>query len=286
MTLQLGFDFGPSAAPAARANARAHAPVAAARPAASAVSDEAPRVVSAPMPFLLRSPDQALSRASQLSTHIATQLREPVRVAFTDNRRTMLSARRRAGKLEVRLHHMFLDADDATLNAIGAYLGRSDRAASGRIDAYIAARQDAISGSKRRSTRIRVEGEVHDLDAMMSDIVDRHFGGFTEARITWGRRVLGMQRGRRRKSIQLGTYSADERLIRIHPVLDQEWVPDFYVESVVFHELLHHDLGAVEKDGKRCFHTPEFRRRERAFECFARAQAWEKEHLTRLLRGR
>lgn len=154
MTLQLGFDFGPSAAPAARADARAHAPVAAARPTASAISDEAPRVVSAPMPFLLRSPDQALSRASQLSTHIATQLREPVRVAFTDNRRTMLSARRRAGKLEVRLHHMFLDADDVTLNAIGAYLGRSDRAASGRIDAYIAAAKTpsaAASGAPRAS---------------------------------------------------------------------------------------------------------------------------------------
>jgi hypothetical protein len=227
-----------------------------------------------------------MSRAGEVSSRIATQLRETVRVAFTDNRRTMLSARRRAGKLEVRLHHMFLDADDATLNAIGSYLGHSDRAASGRIDAFIAARRDTISDSKRRTTRIRVEGEVHDLDAMMSEIVDRHFGGYSDARITWGRRVLGTGRGRRRKSIQLGTYSADERLIRIHPVLDQEWVPGFYVQSVVFHELLHHDIGAVERDGRRCFHTPEFRRRERAFEWFARAQAWEQQHLTRLLRGR
>lgn len=252
---------------------------------ARALPVDPPRPASAPMPFLLRSPDLALSRASQLSSHIATQLREPVRVAFTDNRRTMLSARRRAGKLEVRLHHMFLDADDTTLDAIGAYLGRSDRSASVRIDAFIAARHDAIRSSQKRGTRIRVEGEVHDLDAMMDDIVARHFGGSSEARITWGRRVQGVRRGRRRKSIQLGTYSADERLIRIHPVLDQPWVPDFYVESVIFHELLHHDLGAEEKDGRRCFHTPEFRRRERAFECFARAQAWEKENLTRLLRG-
>jgi hypothetical protein len=238
------------------------------------------------MPFLLRSPDLAMSRAGQLSAHIATALREPVRVAFTDNRRTMLSARRRGGKLEVRLHHMFLDADDATLDAIGAYLGQSDRRASLRIDAFIAARHDAIRSSQKRNTRIRVEGEVHDLEAMMEDIVDRHFGGSTEARITWGRRVDGVRRGHRRKSIQLGTYSADERLIRIHPVLDQAWVPDFYVESVVFHELLHHDLGAEVKDGRRCFHTPEFRRRERTFECFARAQVWEKENLARLLRGR
>ncbi|MCA9577858.1 MAG: hypothetical protein R3B40_19055 [Polyangiales bacterium] len=293
MTLQLGFDFGASdtspLVPRAGVRDRAVEP-----PSALAVADPtsdrtpdvpAGRSTSAPMPFLLRSSDQALSRAGQLSAHIASSLREPVRVAFTDNRRTMLSARRRGGKLEVRLHHMFLEADEATLDAIGAYLGHADRRASMRIDSFIAARHDVIRGSQRRNTHIRVEGEVHDLVAMMDDIVDRHFGGATEARITWGRRVAGVHRGRRRKSIQLGTYSADERLIRIHPVLDQEWVPDFYVESVIFHELLHHELGAEEKDGRRCFHTPEFRRRERAFECFARAQVWEKENLSRLLRG-
>ena len=238
------------------------------------------------MPFLLRSPDQALTRDGELSSSIATQLREPVRVAFTDNRRTMLSARRRGGKLEVRLHHMFLDADGETVAAIGAYLGRADAHASRTIDAFIATHQHAIRESRRRTTRIRVSGEVHDLEAMMRDLVERHFGGATDAKITWGRRVLTGRGGRRRKSIQLGTYSSDEQLIRIHPVLDQEWVPDFYVESVIFHELLHHELGAIEKDGRRCFHTPEFRRRERAFECFARSQAWEKANLGRLLRGR
>ena len=287
MTLQLGFDFGASDTtpfvPFAGVSAVTEFPVAsvAAGPAAVAPASAS----SAPMPFLLRSADLAMSRAGKLSAQIATALREPVRVSFTDNRRTMLWARRRAGKLEVRLHHMFLEADDATLDAIGAYLGHSDRRASLRIDAFIAARHDAIRSSQKRNTRLRVEGEVHDLEVMMEDIVDRHFGGSTEARITWGRRVVGVRRGRRRKSIQLGTYSADERLVRIHPVLDQDWVPDFYVESVVFHELLHHDLGAVEKDGKRCFHTPEFRRRERAYPDHDRTERWERANLAMLLRS-
>ncbi|MBC7171656.1 MAG: hypothetical protein H5U40_04480, partial [Polyangiaceae bacterium] len=116
----------------------------------------------------------------------------------------------------------------------------------------------------------------------LDSIAARHFGGTVDALITWGRR--GRRRGKKR-SIQLGTYLADERLIRIHPVLDQAWIPRFYVETVVFHELLHHDMPCVVKNGRRCFHTKEFRDRERAFPHFALAEQWEKVHLPRLLRG-
>ena len=235
-------------------------------------------------PLVIRSPHEALDRARRLSLDLGAQLREPVRIAITDNRRTMLSAKRRAGKLEVRLHHMFLDADAETVMAIGRYLQRADRRASRRIDAFIESNRDAIDRGQRRRTRVRTEGDHHDLRALLDEIVGRHFGGATDATITWGRRT-SPRRGRSRRSIQLGTYSSEEQLIRIHPVLDQVWVPRFYVESVVFHEMLHHELGAEERDGRRCFHTPEFRRRERSFECFERAQVWERANLDRLLRA-
>ena len=34
-------------------------------------------------------------------------------------------------------------------------------------------------------------------------------------------------------------------LIRIHPVLDRREVPSYFLESVVYHEMLHHHLGGV-----------------------------------------
>ena len=85
--------------------------------------------------------------------------------------------------------------------------------------------------------------------------------------------------------MQLGTYLPEERLIRIHPVLDQPWVPDFFVEAVVFHEMLHHDMPAVVQNGRRHYHTRAFRTRERSFEYHSAAQQWQKENLWRLLRG-
>lgn len=243
------------------------------------------RAVEAPL--VLRSPEAALNHAKALTGRLAEAVGEPVRVAFTDNKRTMLSARRHEGRLNVRLHHMFLTADDTVISAVGAYLQRGDRRASKTIDQYIEVNRAVIDATRRRRVRIRTSGEHHELESLMNGLIERHFGGGfaggkNDVRITWGRRVRG---GRHRRSIQLGTYLPDDHLIRIHPVLDQAWVPRFYVEAVIFHELLHHDMGAEVHNGRRCFHTPAFRARERAFEWFAASQAWEKAHLTRLLRS-
>ena len=130
---------------------------------------------------------------------------------------------------------------------------------------------------------MRSEGRYHDLRAIADDLASRHFGAGVDVRITWGKRV---QPKRRQRSLQLGTYLPEERLIRIHPVLDQSWVPQFFVEAVVFHEMLHHDMPAVVQNGRRHYHTRAFRKRERSFEYHSAAQKWEKENLWRLLRGK
>ncbi|MEM7436304.1 MAG: hypothetical protein AAF436_14185, partial [Myxococcota bacterium] len=126
-------------------------------------------------------------------------------------------------------------------------------------------------------------GEHHELREIVDDLSVRYFGHPADVKITWGKRV---QPKRTQRSLQLGTYLPDEKLIRIHPVLDQAWVPRFFVEAVVFHELLHHDMPAVVQNGRRHYHTRAFKRRERTFEHYGAAQRWEKENLWRLLRGK
>ena len=61
------------------------------------------------------------------------------------------------------------------------------------------------------------------------------------AAITWGART---GRPKRRNSIKMGSYSVEDRLIRIHRSLDRVFVPRFFVAWIVFHEMLHqvHDI--------------------------------------------
>jgi predicted SprT family Zn-dependent metalloprotease len=100
-----------------------------------------------------------------------------------------------------------------------------------------------------------------------------------EAKIGWGR--SGAMPGR--SSIRTGVYLHAARAIRIHPALDREDVPAFYVASVVFHEMLHQVVPPAERGGRRSIHGREFRRRERAFPEHARAAAWERENVHLLL---
>jgi hypothetical protein len=226
--------------------------------------------------------DRAYARASEWSRALAGRLGQPIRLIVTDNRSTMLAARPKGGRLEVRLHHMFLTADEDILVAVGDYLSGSAAESAATIDRFVEENRKRFVAAGPPQAALRSKGEHHDLRSMVDDLGRRHFGGEVDVRITWGKRV---QPKRRQRSLQLGTYLPEEQLIRIHPVLDQPWVPCYFVEAVVFHEMLHHDMPAVVQNGRRHYHTRAFRTRERSFEYHSAAQQWEKENLWRLLRG-
>jgi len=227
--------------------------------------------------------DRAYARASGWSRTLAERLGQPVRLVVTDNRSTMLSAKPKGGRLEVRLHHMFLTADEDILSAVGDYLGGGGSAAAAVIDRFVEQHRTRFVAGSRPQSELRTDGRHYDLRAIVGDLSRRHFGGRVDVRIAWGKRV---QPKRGQRSLQLGTYLPEERLIRVHPVLDQPWVPKYFVEAVVFHEMLHHDMPAVVRNGRRHYHTTAFRKRERSFEYHSAAEQWQKENLWRLLRGR
>jgi hypothetical protein len=224
---------------------------------------------------------QALVR--RLRAHLGA----PVSVSITDNTHTMISFKRRRGEYRVRLHHMFLAASEPIVAALSRYLRNHEPAASALLDQFIAANKLFIRQVSPDELRARVPlqpaGEVHQLQEIFDRLNARYFDGRITATITYGRVPRVSQA---RQSIKLGSYSSESKLIRVHPALDQAWVPASFVEWIVFHEMLHHLLPAVILGGKRCVHTTEFQARERAFPGFERARQWEEENLESLLRFR
>lgn len=238
------------------------------------------------MPLLFRSERETGRDAAfdVLGQRLSDLLREPVELVVTDNRRTMISSQYRAGVWHLRLHHMFVEADDTTVRALARYITRNDRRAGAHLDAYIRDNEHRIRKGRRPVVRVHTRGRHHDLKSIFDQLNERHFGGsVNNVRVTWGRRPPARGR-RRRRSIRFGTYVAEDRLIRIHPFLDQEWVPRYFVAYVVFHEMLHHVVPAPIRNGRQCFHGAEFRSLERAYPDYERALAWERTNLPRLLR--
>lgn len=249
-----------------------------------------PLAHSAARPLTLVTPAEPSARdneAHPLALRLTLALGAPLTVTVTDNRRTMLSIRRVAGVRNVRLHHMFLDAPEEVVAAVARYLAHGDRRAGAQIDRYIRDNGHHIRAGEAPDAGAReARGEVHDLQEVLDEVVARYCPDAAPVAITWGRSGAS-QRGRARsRTIRLGTYLYDARVIRIHRALDRAWVPRYFVAWVVFHELLHHVTPAPVRGGRQCHHGPEFRAREAAFHDRERAMEWERRNVRRLIASR
>ncbi|MCB9754015.1 MAG: hypothetical protein H6713_29070 [Myxococcales bacterium] len=203
------------------------------------------------------------------------------RVIFTDNLHTMVSIKRGQGVLTFRIHRMFAEAPPMVLRAVARYAEDHDRDSATLVREFIDCNEHLIRRRGRpRTVDLDVEGRHHNLLELFDELNERYFDGSIQARITWGPR---RGRGRSRDSIKLGSYTVEDALIRIHPVLDASDVPRFFVAWIVYHEMLHevHDMPII--DGRRVYHTAEFRRAEARFEHYAEAILWERSNLHRLL---
>lgn len=225
--------------------------------------------------------DRERARAD-LGTRLTAHLgRGRARIVVTDNLHTMVSIKRGHDVLTFRIHRMFLGAPPAVLRALARYAERQDREAARLLRTYIEANERRIRRRQGpRPIACDVEGKHHQLQEIFDDLNERYFGGEIRAQITWGPRT---KRRRGRGSIKLGSYTCEDALIRIHPVLDARDVPRFFVAWIVYHEMLHeiHDMPVV--DGRRVYHTADFRRAEARFEEYAEAVLWERTYLHKLL---
>jgi len=203
---------------------------------------------------------------------------------LTNNHYSMISVRRKSDGYRLRLHQMFVGAEPRVVRALARYVVHNDRRASTLLGEFIEEHQHIIRQQTRRprNLTLRTAGRYHDLEAIFGRLSVAHFGGALEARITWGPDAA---RGKRRRSIKMGSFAVEDRIIRIHPVLDQECVPDYFVAWIVFHEMLHGKHEVLRENGRRRFHTPAFLAEERQFPDYQRACAWEKQNLDRLLRS-
>ncbi|HEV8548989.1 MAG TPA: hypothetical protein VGQ57_08175 [Polyangiaceae bacterium] len=225
--------------------------------------------------FIHEGARQALERRLELA------FGGPVQLAVTDNLRRMVSHARVRGTRRVRVHMMFLGAPERVRLALVEYVVRGNREASGVLGKYIEDNNHRIRASRPVVGPLHTRGRSHDLAEVLADVNARYFAGaMGDVLVTWGRRTRPLKEAR--STIKLGSYSATERLIRVHPALDRDWVPRYFVSYIVFHELLHHVIPPVPGS----LHPPALLQREREFRFYERALAWEQKHIERLLKSR
>jgi hypothetical protein len=134
----------------------------------------------------------------------------------------------------------------------------------------------------QRQLELETGGRYFDLRGMFDKLNARHFGNRLRGyKVIWGRK----RQEKAREYFIFGSIQEDDRVIRINPWLDQRFVPGWFLQYVLYHEMLHAVVpDRVRNDGRRCVHTDEFNRREREYRFYKRARRWEDENLARFLR--
>jgi hypothetical protein len=118
----------------------------------------------------------------------------------------------------------------------------------------------------RASPDAEATGVHYDLSASFDRVNSTYFGGrLSMPKLHWNELPTIRKFGHYRRS-------RDSVMVSI--ALDDPRVPEFVVDSVVHHELLHRVLGVEFRDGRMFTHSPRFRREERCFARYAEAQAF------------
>lgn len=209
-------------------------------------------------------------------------LNSPLSITLTDNVRSMISVHRSGRNYGVRLHHMFLEADESLLKSLAQYIsGGYSKHDTKALRAFIKTHYIRIK-SRRRSPpkpHIMPQGRHYHLQEAFDRLNRAYFQGRANCQITWGFR----RRRSGRRTIRLGSYCQTRKIIRVHPILDNAFVPAYVIDHIVYHEMLHHCLGDRKKNGRRILHDQIFKERERDFADRSKAHTWLKRYLPTLV---
>ena len=267
MSDQLGFTFTKTSEAQTETKAEAK-PEARAKPEVPAEPEVQTETKPVPVP-----------RSKRLEAAVRLHLGEEFRLQLTDAKTVLLSS----SKGKARVHQMFLDGDDALMDAVGRFLKSGDKTAARLIDAFVERQEHLLDAAPDVAPEDAV-GRYFDLRAVFQVLNKRYFEAGIVAEIAWGKRNAPVH-GRSRDSITLGSYDYRGRLITIHPVLDQRSTPVTVVGRVVHHEMCHARHPAEQSaGGRRIVHTRPFREAEALYDDAKAADQWIDDNLNKLLR--
>lgn len=183
----------------------------------------------------------------------------------------------RGGRVYVRLSDIFQTAPPEVTRAlafllVARLLSRKVPPAHERIYRSYAFSPEVVRASdiarRQRGRKVisSAQGRVYDLERIFSRLNRKYFAAeLRKPTLTWSRR--------RARSI-LGHHDSVHDTITISKTLDSPDVPEWFVEYIVFHEMLHIKHPARIVNGRRYYHTPAFRADEQRFRRYRESQEW------------
>jgi len=188
------------------------------------------------------------------------------------------TARFRDEQLWIRVSDLFMDAPQHVVHSLALillakiYRRRVGPSHHNNYRSFILGPKMQERARHARSMRGRgpgpavPQGRWHNLETNFDRLNAMYFEGKLERpRLAWS-----TKRSRR----ILGRYDATHKTIFISLLFDSPRTPDFVLDYVLYHEMLHVKHPSRTRDCRMLTHTPEFRAEELRFENYKQATEW------------
>ncbi|WP_194844198.1 hypothetical protein [Candidatus Clavichlamydia salmonicola] len=214
-----------------------------------------------------------------LIDYLKDQIDHSVQLRISETRSSYLRmAYDKMGRKRVSVHAAFIDASLEIWKILKFFIqssGKLSKKDSLVLRNYIESYFEKTAPITLEKV-LKPEGQIYNLRERSSYLEERYFKKCLNVDLTWWdcpiKRVNGC--------LTLGSYSSQQQLIKIRSCLDHKDVPGFFIDFILYHEMLHKIFPVVRSaEGRRVVHGREFKEQERIFERYWEARQWEKDYL-------
>ncbi|MCH9633164.1 MAG: hypothetical protein S4CHLAM6_15160 [Chlamydiae bacterium] len=198
-----------------------------------------------------------------------------VDLTINDNRSTMISILERKRKYaRISIHRMFLNSTNEVVIALAELVkNKKSKEHSQTIRHFIdESSTDYEYREKLDKKKLDALGNFFDLNELYQKVNKQYFQSELDLSITW----FGNKNRRPKSQICFGLYQQPLKLVKINRILDQKNTPTYFIEYIIYHEMLHHIYRPeTSASGYRRIHTQKFREKEKEFLDYNQAKDWE-----------
>jgi hypothetical protein len=199
-----------------------------------------------------------------LQCSLIRKVKKPLKIILNKNSSTFIKIQFKT-PIIASLHEAFLEAPMPIVGSLASFIS-GNKSEEERLYEYM------VRYLKRKppETLGDSKGSTYDLASLFQYLNKKYFSDSLSLKTTWWKK-----RRVSRSSCALGVFVDALQLIKIDSLLDTSHVPQYVVEGILHHEMLHAViLPKKDSIGRIIVHTPEFRKQEQAFPKFLATETW------------
>jgi hypothetical protein len=203
---------------------------------------------------------QYVKQAQKRSFVLSRRRNLTVRVTFY-NITALYRTRIRKNDLDVVFHEGFIHAPEDIIEAlVYTILGDKNPSNKTKFRTFALTKSFALTNQQLKllheQDNLSAQGKTYNLIPIFERVNQEFFDGmFAQPHLVW--KNVHSKRN-------LASYHPDSNMLIFSRVLDNPKIPEFVIEFVMFHELLHKQIGTKIVNGRGYSHTKRFRYAEQA----------------------